>query len=118
MRTAVFFGYLARVQTQLSITFVFYATAPMFYLEKAVDRSFPLEIPDEYSFSTPDPRHLVRVFANTALDDKTEVGRILARKSDGEPGVKTIWLGMQRVIDFASGVCYVKELHAQSVFYE
>jgi len=28
------------------------------------------------------------------------LGGFLARKGDGEPGVKTIWLGMQRVIDF------------------
>ena len=34
------------------------------------------------------------------------LGGFLARKGDGEPGVKTIWLGMQRVIDFAAGVKY------------
>ena len=32
------------------------------------------------------------------------LGGFLARKGDGEPGVKTIWLGMQRVIDFAAGI--------------
>jgi hypothetical protein len=37
------------------------------------------------------------------------LGGFLARKGDGEPGVKTIWLGMQRVIDFAAGVRYSRE---------
>lgn len=32
------------------------------------------------------------------------LGGFLARKGDGEPGVKTIWLGLQRVMDFAAGV--------------
>ncbi|WP_242523135.1 IS4 family transposase, partial [Thiocystis minor] len=26
------------------------------------------------------------------------------RKGDGEPGLKTIWLGMQRIMDFAAGI--------------
>ena len=39
------------------------------------------------------------------------LGGSLARKSDGEPGVKTIWLGMQRVIDFAAGVRYSRDSH-------
>jgi hypothetical protein len=30
------------------------------------------------------------------------LGGFLARKSDGEPGVKTLWLGLQRVHDMAS----------------
>ncbi|KVZ58906.1 hypothetical protein WL19_02270, partial [Burkholderia ubonensis] len=34
------------------------------------------------------------------------LGGFLARKGDGEPGVKTIWLGMQRVVDFAAGITY------------
>ena len=38
------------------------------------------------------------------------LGGFLARKGDGEPGVKTIWLGMQRIIDFAAGVRYTREL--------
>jgi hypothetical protein len=43
------------------------------------------------------------------------LGGFGARKNDGEPGVKTIWLGMQRVIDFASGIRCVKELQAQGI---
>ena len=30
-----------------------------------------------------------------------------------EPGVKTIWLGMQRIIDFAAGISFPRELLAQ-----
>lgn len=37
------------------------------------------------------------------------LGGFLARKGDGEPGVKTIWLGLQRVIDFAAGVQFMRE---------
>lgn len=38
------------------------------------------------------------------------LGGFLARKGDGEPGVKTIWLGMQRIFDFASGIRFSREL--------
>ena len=38
------------------------------------------------------------------------LGGFLARKGDGEPGVKTIWLGMQRILDFAAGVRFSREL--------
>lgn len=38
------------------------------------------------------------------------LGGFLARKGDGEPGVKTIWLGMQRILDFAAGIRFYKEL--------
>jgi Transposase Tn5 dimerisation domain len=43
------------------------------------------------------------------------LGGFLARKSDGEPGVKTIWLGMQRVINFAAGLRFSRELQAQGI---
>jgi hypothetical protein len=42
------------------------------------------------------------------------LGGFLARKGDGEPGVKTIWQGMQRVVDFAAGIRYVRELEHQT----
>lgn len=32
------------------------------------------------------------------------LGGFLGRKGDGEPGVKTIWQGLQRVADFAQGL--------------
>lgn len=50
------------------------------------------KLPDK----TPTLNEVVRLVAR--------LGGFLARKGDGEPGVKTIWLGMQRVIDFAAGV--------------
>ncbi|MFC7632837.1 IS4 family transposase [Paraburkholderia humisilvae] len=37
-------------------------------------------------------------------------GGFLARKGDGEPGVKTIWQGLQRVMDFAAGLRFAREL--------
>lgn len=40
------------------------------------------------------------------------LGGFLARKGDGEPGVKTIWLGLQRVVDFAAGIKFAREAHA------
>ena len=33
---------------------------------------------------------------------------------DGEPGVKTIWLGMQRILAFAAGVRFSRELQAEA----
>ena len=40
------------------------------------------------------------------------LGGFLARKGDGEPGVKTIWLGLQRIVDFAAGISFAREAHA------
>jgi len=37
------------------------------------------------------------------------LGGFLARKGDGEPGVKTIWIGLQRIVDFAAGVRFMRE---------
>jgi hypothetical protein len=39
---------------------------------------------------------------NEVLRLIAQLGGFLARKSDGEPGVKTLWLGLQRVMDAAS----------------
>ncbi|EGV33846.1 transposase IS4 family protein, partial [Thiorhodococcus drewsii AZ1] len=38
-------------------------------------------------------------------------GGFLGRKGDGEPGVKSIWLGLQRIRDVAAGIKYAKESH-------
>ncbi len=38
------------------------------------------------------------------------LGGFLGRKGDGEPGLKTIWLGMQRIMDFAAGIKYAREM--------
>ena len=42
------------------------------------------------------------------------LGGFPARTGDGEPGVKTIWLGMQRILDFAAGVRFSRELQAEA----
>ncbi|MEJ0004594.1 MAG: IS4 family transposase [Pararobbsia sp.] len=42
------------------------------------------------------------------------LGGFLARKGDGEPGVKTIWLGMQRIVDFVAGIRYMREVEQQN----
>lgn len=34
------------------------------------------------------------------------LGGFLGRKGDGEPGVKALWLGLQRIADFAQGLRY------------
>jgi hypothetical protein len=40
-------------------------------------------------------------------------GGFLGRKGDGEPGVKTIWTGLQRGMDFAAGIpaCKAGEIY-------
>lgn len=42
------------------------------------------------------------------------LGGFLARKGDGEPGVKTIWLGLQRVMDFAAGMQLMRHTTADA----
>lgn len=44
-------------------------------------------------------------------------GGFLARKGDGEPGVKILWLGMQRILDFAAGIRFARQLQAQGLVY-
>ncbi len=36
-------------------------------------------------------------------------GKFLGRKSDGEPGAKSLWQGLQRVMGFAMGIHAVWE---------
>ena len=50
---------------------------------------------------------------NEVLRLVARLGEFLARKGDGEPGVKTIWLGIQRIFDFAAGIRFSRELQAQ-----
>jgi hypothetical protein len=40
------------------------------------------------------------------------LGGFLARKGDGEPGARTLWQGLERVMDFAAGLRYAREAHA------
>lgn len=49
---------------------------------------------------------------NEVLRLVARLGGFLARKGDGEPGVKTIWLGLQRVMDFVAGIRFARETHA------
>jgi len=37
------------------------------------------------------------------------LGGFIGRKGDGEPGVKTIWLGLQRVMDCVAGLRFLRE---------
>lgn len=37
------------------------------------------------------------------------LGGSLARKGDGEPGVITIWIGLQRVMDCVIGLRFIRE---------
>jgi hypothetical protein len=48
---------------------------------------------------------------NAVLRIVAGLGGFLGRKGDGEPGVKTIWLGLQRVMDFAASIRYAREAH-------
>ena len=48
---------------------------------------------------------------NEVLRLIARLGGFLGRKGDGEPGVKTIWLGLQRVMDFAAGIRFAREAH-------
>lgn len=35
----------------------------------------------------------------------------MGRKCDGEPGMQALWLGLQRVREFAEGMRFVQALH-------
>ena len=49
---------------------------------------------------------------NQVLRLVARLGGFLARKGDGEPGVKTIWLGLQRVMDCAVGLQFMRKVAA------
>ncbi len=46
---------------------------------------------------------------NTVLRLVAQLGGFLGRKGDGEPGVKTIWLGLQRVMDAVTTLQMLRE---------
>jgi hypothetical protein len=72
----------------------------------------PDEIKAAYILSKkPIPKHPPRI--NEVVRLIAGLGGFLGRKCDGEPGVKTIWLGLQRVMDFAAGIKYANELHTE-----
>ena len=41
------------------------------------------------------------------------LGGFLARRGDGEPGVKALWIGLQRVMDVATGVRFMRQSSAK-----
>ena len=47
---------------------------------------------------------------NTVVRLIAQRGGFLGRKHDGEPGAKTIWLGMQEIAVFVEGARYVRQL--------
>jgi hypothetical protein len=58
----------------------------------------------------PPPDHPPRL--NEMIRTIASFGGFLGRKSDGDPGPKSIWIGLQRVRDFAAGIQFQKELEA------
>ena len=54
--------------------------------------------------TTPTLREVIRRIAM--------LGSFLARKGDGEPGVKRLWLGFARIRDFAHGVGHMRSVNA------
>ena len=70
----------------------------------------PDEIRGAYLLSKkPQPTEPPRL--NEVLRLIAQLGGFLARKSDGEPGVKTIWQGLQRVMDVATALQSMREGH-------
>jgi hypothetical protein len=68
----------------------------------------PDEIRGAYLLSKkPQPTESPRL--NEVLRMIAQLGGFLARKSDGEPGVKTIWQGLQRVMDVATALQSLRE---------
>lgn len=51
---------------------------------------------------------------NTVLRLIAQRGGFLARKGDGEPGAKTIWLGLQDIATFVAGMRYMREAGVES----
>lgn len=71
--------------------------------------------PDEWRgayalLKKPIPKHPPRL--NQVIRMIATLGGFLGRKGDGEPGVKTLWWGLQRVTDFATGMRHARELGA------
>ena len=46
---------------------------------------------------------------NTVLRLIAQRGGFLARRHDGEPGAKTIWLGLQEIAVFVEGARYARQ---------
>ena len=46
---------------------------------------------------------------NDVIRQIASLGGFLGRKSDGDPGAKTLWIGLQRLVDFIAGMRAVRE---------
>lgn len=46
---------------------------------------------------------------NEIVRPAATIGGFLARKGDGEPGVKTLWLGVQQIYGFTEGVRHLRQ---------
>jgi hypothetical protein len=71
--------------------------------------------PDEWRgvhflLKKPIPKQAPRL--NTIIRMIATLGGFLGRKCDGQPGVKTLWIGIQRVADFAAGLEFAKQIQA------
>ena len=51
--------------------------------------------------------------ANTVIRLIAQLGGFLGRKGDGEPGAKTLWLGMRDIAVFVQGTRYARELESE-----
>jgi hypothetical protein len=51
--------------------------------------------------------------ANTVIRLIAQLGGFLGRKGDGEPGAKTLWLGMRDVAVFVQGTRYAREIELE-----
>lgn len=47
---------------------------------------------------------------NSVIRLVATLGGFLGRKRDGEPGIKTLWIGMARIADFAAGVRHARAM--------
>ncbi len=47
---------------------------------------------------------------NTVVRLVTQLGGFLGRKGDGEPGAKTLWLGLREIAIFVQGIRFAREL--------
>nr|WP_242475609.1 IS4 family transposase [Thiohalocapsa halophila] len=56
------------------------------------------------------PKHPPKL--NTVMRLIAGLGGFLGRKCEGEPGMQTLWLGLQRVRDFAEGMDFAQTLPA------
>jgi len=70
----------------------------------------PEEIQAAYLLSNKvPPRTVPRL--NDVIRLIAQLGGFLGRKSDGDPGVKTLWIGLQRLVDFVAGMQAARRIY-------